>query len=59
MIIHEASHRFVHTLDHKYSYEAGYKQLTPMQAPNNADSIAWVAVGLGADVKDTNMQHTV
>jgi hypothetical protein len=40
-ILHEATHRWGYTADFAYIDQAGYENLTPHQAVNNASSLAW------------------
>jgi hypothetical protein len=45
-ILHEASHKFAGSADFAASDWAAYQTISPAQAVNNADSLAWVCVCL-------------
>jgi hypothetical protein len=45
-IIHEASHKFIDTLDFAYVFDAKYQTMTAAEALRNADSYAFAAASL-------------
>ena len=45
-IVHEATHATLDTEDHAYRYDPAYNTLTPVEAFNNADSLAWAMTSL-------------
>lgn len=45
-LIHEASHKFLDTLDFAYVYETKYRYMSTDQALRNADSYAFAAASL-------------
>ena len=46
IIIHEATHKYLSTVDHFYAWNANYYQLKLQDCLNNADSYAWAALSL-------------
>ena len=49
IILHEATHKFVHTNDHQYGDSIAGGLLDPKQGVENADSYAWYAYRLKKD----------
>lgn len=44
LIIHEATHRYIKTVDHAYNHDGNYAALTSGQKMENADSFAYAAL---------------